>query len=382
MTREQLAISRFRALMDAAVDAIILIDCRGLILDCNHAGERMFGYSIDQIRGRNISMLMPEPFHQEHDGYLKRYLETREARIIGIGREVVARRADGVNFPIDLAVGEVLEAGEVIGFAGFIRDLTAAHRMAAALRAREAELQESRDRLMHAGRLGTLGEMAAGIAHEMNQPLTAIANYARASARLLQQTPPALEMLADTLGKIATQAERAGEVIQGLRGFMRGQSLPKQTLDLSQLLRDFEPLLGIESRGENLQVEVKSPDTPAWVKGDPVQLQQVILNLVRNSVDAMAEGGGHLIAIRLERHGREWWRLEVEDQGPGLDPAIAQELFHPFVTSKPQGVGLGLSICNTIIEDHGGGLSCTMSQPGQTIFQVVLPALRSETLHG
>jgi two-component system sensor kinase FixL len=371
--------SRFNALLDAAVDAIILIDPQGRITRFNLAAEKMFGYAEHEVAGHNVSMLMPEPYKSQHDGYLHRYFHTGERRIIGIGREVTAQRKDGSTFPIDLSVGEFLTAGQSDerrraddrgaehGFVGIIRDLTER-------KAQTREAETLRTRLTHVGRIGTLGEMVSGIAHEVNQPLTAISNYASACRRMAQAGTIGGEELTVTLEKIGAQAERAGQVIRGLRALVRRREEVRQTLDVNRLIRDVSKLVDFEIRqsGYGLLMNLHEP-LPA-ASGDPVQIQQVILNLIRNALDAMLEGArGDVIEIDTAAVDGAV-EIRVRDSGPGLSPAALERLFEPFFTTKPQGIGLGLSICKSIITAHGGQLTAEAAPGGGAQFRVRLPA--------
>ncbi len=223
-----------RALLDAAVDAIIVIDGKGSIETFNGSAERLFGYSAAEVLGRNVNILMPEPDHALHDGYLHRYCSTGVAHIIGIGREVKARRSDGSIFPASLSVGQV--EGQPPRFVGFVRDLSA--RVAA-----EREITQARDRLTHVARLSTMGEMAAGLAHEINQPLAAIATYAQACQCLIDngEAADAVE-IRDALMEIDRQALRAGEVIRRLRTFVANRAGAPRTVSCHRLLEDLEAL--------------------------------------------------------------------------------------------------------------------------------------------
>ena len=376
--------SRFNALLDAAVDAIILIDARGRVTRFNFAAERMFGYAEAEVVGRNVSMLMPEPYRSQHDGYLHRYETTSERRIIGIGREVEAQRKDGSTFPIDLSVGEYRTATGPSdlhrraedsqtehGYVGIIRDLTER-------KAQTREAEGLRARLTHVGRLGTLGEMVSGIAHEVNQPLTAISNYASACRRMVQAGTISGEELASTLEKIGAQAERAGQVIRGLRALVRRRDEVREPLDVNRLIRDVIKLVEFEVRqaGYRLVLELSEP-LPATI-GDPVQIQQVVLNLIRNGLDAMLErAGGDTIRVetRVEQGKVE---VRVTDSGPGIPRALEQRLFEPFFTTKPQGIGLGLSICKSIIGAHQGELTGETAPGGGALFRVRLPKVEDE----
>jgi len=388
----QTAEDRLSALLDAAVDAIVLIDPRGRISRFNRAAERLFGYAAAEVLGHNVSLLMPQPYHGEHDGYLERYSATGRPRIIGIGREVVAQRKDGSTFPIDLSVGEFRRPpserdpsadreGEH-GFVGILRDITARKAQEQRLRDAAEELRQAfgeaedlRARLTHAGRLGTLGEMVSGIAHEVNQPLTAIANYASACKRLLLSGRAQPEEIAEVLDKISTQAERAGQVIRGLRKLARREERASDRLDINQLAGEVARMVDFEFRNAGWQLRQSlAADLPP-VSGDGVQVQQVVLNLLRNAVEAMSEAASHGDTVDLRTQVRDGWvEITVDDCGPGIPPATAQRLFEPFFTTKPQGMGLGLSICQSIISAHGGELRHEPREGGGSRFRIRLPA--------
>jgi two-component system sensor kinase FixL len=375
-TPPTVAETRLGALLDAAVDAIILIDAAGLIRRFNLAAERMFGYAEDEVVGNNVSMLMPEPYRAQHDGYLHRYASTGERRIIGIGREVQAQRKDGTTFPIELSVGEFKATGELLpggehGFVGFIRDLTER-------KAQTREAEGLRARLTHVGRLGTLGEMVSGIAHEVNQPLTAIANYASACRRLVRSGRIDGEELAETLEKIGAQAERAGQVIRGLRALVRRRDEQREPLDLNRLIRDVIKLVDFEVRQAGYQIDLELEEPLPPTLGDAVQIQQVVLNLIRNGLDAMLEQArGDRIRIETGLHdGRV--EIRVTDSGPGLAPQAQQRLFEPFFTTKALGIGLGLSICKSIITAHRGELIGENDPAGGARFRVRLPKVGDE----
>jgi two-component system, LuxR family, sensor kinase FixL len=363
--------SRLNALLDAAVDAMILIDPRGRITRFNRAAQKIFGYAEAEVLGRNVSMLMPEPYRSEHDGYIGRYESTGERRIIGIGREVVAQRKDGSTFPIDLSVGEFRATGELLpdgqhGFVGILRDLTER-------KAQTREAEGLRSRLAHAGRLGTLGEMVSGIAHEVNQPLTAISNYASACRRMVQAGRITDTELTGTLDKISTQAERAGQVIRGLRALLRKRDETREAVDCNRLIRDVTRLVEFEVRQADFLLELDLTPAVPPVLADGIQIQQVVLNLIRNALDAMTERAtGHTVEVASAvRDG--FVEIRVADCGPGLTPEAAQRLFEPFFTTKQQGIGLGLSICKSIVNAHGGELTAASRVGGGAEFQVRLP---------
>ncbi len=491
----------YQALLDAAVDAVITIDQHGSIQLFNHAAERLFGYKEEELVGRNVNILMPNPYHREHDGYLARYLATREPHIIGTGREVTALRRDGSTFAADLAVGFV-KGSEPPRFVGFIRDITkrkdaqqalarseselhAAQAMAnlgnyvihsdggganyrsphfwriigveptddladesiafkqyldnvvvPADRARVAEAmntfdsgasafdityriarpdgsirqvhhiaqiarneagsilrhfgtlhditvrqqaeddaRQMQERLAHFGRISTMGEMAAGIAHEINQPLTAIATYAQACQRFLSQPHSDMADIRAGLEQIENQALRAGEVIRRLRSFVRNREVRREPLDPNQLLDDLLMLAQTDTRHHSVHIRLERGENLPQIQADPVQMQQVILNLVRNSIDAMLhmphDRREIVLSTRLNVEGEV--EFNVCDHGAGLDESAKAELFNPFFTTKPTGTGLGLAISQSIVRSHGGKLWYRPNAQGGACFCFSLP---------
>ena len=364
--------AEFQALLDAAVDAIVVIDEAGTIITFNRAAERMFGYAAADVLGNNVSVLMDEPYRSEHDQYVSRYAETGEAHIIGKGREVEARRANGEIFPVSLAVGEALDGGNR-RFVGIIRDLS--EQRAAEQSARALELK-----LAHVGRFNLMGEMAAGIAHEINQPLSAIATYAQAGKRILQRGNPDIAMLGDICSKIDDQARRAGQVIENLRKFIRKQDIDTQSLDVNRVVDDVLELIEVDAHSEGIPVRVRASDGLPNVRADAVQLQQVLLNLTRNSVDAMrgALGRERGIIIATERGAAGGVRISVTDHGHGVSAQLGDNIFHPFVTTKRDGLGVGLAISKTIVHSYGGTLNYSENPAGGAVFTVELPAAQEQ----
>lgn len=362
--------TRLGALLDAAVDAIILIDAGGRVTRFNLAAERMFGYDEAEVVGNNVSMLMPEPYRTQHDGYIHCYASTGKRRIIGIGREVQAQRKDGTTFPIDLSVGE-FGTGTDHGFVGILRDLTER-------KAQTREAEGLRARLTHVGRLGTLGEMVSGIAHEVNQPLTAISTYAAACRRMVQAGTIGGEELAGTLDKIGAQAERAGQVIRGLRALVRRRDEQREPLDVNRLIRDVIKLVDFEVRQAGYRLVLDLADALPATMGDAVQIQQVVLNLIRNGLDAMLERASDDILVVETAFADGMIEIRVIDSGPGLPEASRERLFEPFFTTKAQGIGLGLSICKSIIAAHRGELAGETALGGGARFRVRLPQVGDE----
>lgn len=350
-----------QSILDTVSDALVVIDRAGIVHSFSPAAERMFGFTAEEVVGRNVSLLMPPSQASGHDGHMQRYVATRERRIIGIGRVLVGQRKDGSSFPMELRVGEVEVPGSHL-FTGFMRDLTERQD-------RERRLNELQAELIHVSRLSELGQMVSALAHEVNQPLTAMTNYISGIRRLLAGAE--LSPLARAVDKVAEQAERASGIVQSLRGLVRKESRPRQTEDLETMIQETSALALIgTSRLVNLELRIGADATHAVV--DKVQIQQVLLNLMRNAVEAMAGSPRRRLTIATARRGD---RIEVRiaDTGPGLSPEVAARLFMPFVTTKAEGLGVGLSICRTIVEAHGGRLVADSPAGGGAAFRFTLP---------
>ena len=356
----------FRAVVEAALDAIIVIDRSGAIRSVNQATKRIFGYSAAELAGRNVRMLMPEPHRGEHDSYLANYLRTGEKKIIGIGREVAGRRKDGTIFPMDLSVSEAKVEGEAI-FVGIIRDIS--ERKAA-----ERRIQDLQAELLHASRLSVMGQMASTMAHELNQPLTAVMNYLEAARHLLESDPQSAERVGGLMSRAVAQAERAGDVIRQLRQFVPKGETDRRAESLNKLVEEALALALVGARHSGVRVTLDLDRNLSPVLVDGVQIQQVVLNLVRNAVEAMeaVERRELTIATRAMADDKVV-EVTIVDSGPGIAPEVADRLFQPFVTTKKTGMGLGLSICREIVEAHHGHLSLAPSPSGGTAFRLTLP---------
>jgi two-component system, LuxR family, sensor kinase FixL len=489
----------FQAVLDAAVDAVVLFDHEGRIDLLNHAGERMFGYNEEDVIGLKVNILLPEPYRSQHDDYLRQYIEAGEPRIVGIGRELLAKRRDGSEFSAELAIGRV-QGTDPPRFVGFIRDITVRRNAEEALRRSEAQLtiaqeianlgnyvvhfdgkfedywsphlyrvlgrrygeryigvyeylqpmvhatdrerwqhmrdelaagarsadieyrithpdgslryvhhiaqttraadgralrqvgtlhditdrrraedeaRQMQDRIAHFGRISTMGEMAAGIAHEVNQPLTAIATFAQACQRLIANGSIEQADINDALEQISAQALRAGEVIRRLRGFVKNREVRREPVEANRLLEDVQTLAQTDAHHHGVRFRLESCAQTSHVKADAVQIQQVILNLVRNSIDAMQEIPESLreIVLRAQIDAEGDVEFMVADRGTGLDAAAMAELFNPFFSTKPGGTGLGLSISRSIVRAHGGKLWCSANPGGGARFFFTLPAV-------
>lgn len=483
------------ALMEAAVDAIVVIDHRGCIEAVNDAACRTFGYGSGELLGRNVSVLMAQPDRSRHDDYMTRHQETGHASIIGIGREVVAQRNDGSRFPVWLSVGRVPESTPP-RFVGLMRDISAEREANAALKmqrdraraylelhdsilleldaehrireintrgaerlggtvaclvgrdwldfmrddserdwarllleeaprsgaARERELEciggdgeprrilwrcialrnpdgspagwlcsgadvsarvqaerqalFAQERLTQVARLATVGEMATGVAHEINQPLTAITTYARACERYLALPRPDLAEATEALREITAEGLRAGEIIRRLRQMVRLDVPDTRTrVGVNGLIDELKSLLESDARAHDVRLRFElSPDLPPIV-GNGLHLQQVMLNLVRNGFEALGDRpiGDRQLTVSTVTDGDEGIEIRVDDNGPGIDPAITTTLFEPFSTTKQTGTGLGLAMSRTIVQSHGGTITTRPLQPRGTRFVVRLP---------
>jgi two-component system sensor kinase FixL len=357
-----------RSVLDTVPDAIIVIDETGLIQSFSSAAEKQFGCTADEIIGQNVKVLMPQPYREGHDGYLNHYLTTGEKRIIGIGRIVVGERKDGSTFPMELAVGEMRSGGERF-FTGFVRDLTERQDT-------QTRMQELQAELMHISRLTALGEMASTLAHELNQPLSAIANYLSGGRRLLERATPDTVRAAEAMEKAADQALRAGQIIRRLRDFVsRGES-DREVESLSKLVEEASALALIGAKELGVRVSYGFDKRVDLVLADKVQIQQVILNLIRNAIDAMMTSPVRALKITTEAADRDGLaRVSVTDTGPGLSPEVAERLFQPFVTTKAEGMGVGLSISRTIVEAHGGRIWVDTNPNGGATFHFTLQRL-------
>jgi len=364
-----------QAILETSPDGLITIDATGTIQSFNPAAERMFGYNAAEVNGRNVSCLMPSPYREEHDAYLERFLRTGEKRIIGIGREVLGQRKDGTIFPLELAVGEVQAAGRQF-FAGFVKDVSARQQS-------EQRLRELQAELIHVSRLSAMGEMASALAHELNQPLTAIINYAQTARGLAERRPgEGAGDLVSLLEKTVQQASRAGQIIRRLRQFIAKGETERALEDINTVVEEASALALIGTGGKGIAARRVLEKGLPPVLLDRIQIHQVITNLIRNGVDALDSVERREIIISTRRAGDDSIEIRVADTGPGLAPAVADRLFQPFVTTKPGGLGIGLSICRSIVDAHGGRLWASDNPGGGMIFHVRLPTAEASGERG
>lgn len=366
--------SHLQSILATIPEAMIVIDPAGTMRAFSTAAIRLFGYSAAEAIGRNVNMLMPSPYRDEHDRYLERYRTTGERRIIGIGRIVVGKRKDGSTFPMELSVGET-QTGRERFFTGFVRDLTER-------RDQERRLQELQSELVHVSRLTAMGEMASSLAHELNQPLSAIASYMQGSVTLLEAEAPDRARLRSALTDAGEQALRAGEIIKRLREFVAKGETEHSLEEPARLMEEASALALVGVKDRNVRVDLHFARQIGKVIVDKIQIQQVALNLIRNALEAMEPcETRHLeIAVRAGRDGMAVF--SVSDTGPGVAPEMAERLFQPFVSTKGHGLGVGLSICRTIIEAHGGRIWAERGPGGGAVFSFTLPVADEGAANG
>src|SRR5262249_1896172 len=374
MTRDALAReAHLQSILDTVPEAMIVIDERGIMRSFSSAAERLFGYGEDEALGQNVKILMPAPYRENHDGYLQRYIHTGERHIIGIGRVVVGRRKDGSTFPMELAVGE-MNSGNRRFFTGFIRDLTERQKT-------EARLQELQSELVHISRLTAMGEMASTLAHELNQPLSAIANYLKGSRRLLEgNSDERSNMMRDAMDKAAEQALRAGQIIRRLRDFVAGGESERRVESLKKLVEEASALALVGAKDQGVRVRFMFDPAVELVLADKVQIQQVLLNLLRNAIEAMETSATRELTVSAAAAEEDMVTLSVADTGSGIPAEMMPQLFQPFVTTKRHGMGVGLSISRTIVEAHGGRIWADNNPDGGTTFRFTLRAVSKEEI--
>ena len=358
---------KLRRVIDSALDGMIVIDSHGTVLLYNAACERLFGYSAEEVLGNNVRLLMTRPDRKNHDTYIENYLRTGTARIIGIGRDVTGRRKDGSTVPIRLAVGELRDHDGTLLFIGTLHDLTEA------LRARE-RIEELQSELMQVARASAVGEMGTALAHELTQPLSAVAGFVESSAALLDQGGAAIPAkVREYMDQAVAQTLRAGAVIRLLREFTGRGDSERSVEDINAVVEEICKLATLGSATDRIELELNLAAALPPVLIDHVQIQQVVLNLVRNSIDALNDCEIRTITVATASSG-DMVEVAVSDNGPGLPSEVRDRVFEPFVSTKPDGIGIGLSICRTIVEAHGGRIALDSSTKHGTGFRFSVPA--------
>ena len=354
------------ALIDTVPDAMVVIDEEGSILTFSIGAEHMFGYAEAEVIGQNVSLLMAQPDRDQHTGYIEHYLDTGRAQIIGASRVTTARHPDGHSFPINLAVGE-LKRGSQRGFVGFMRDLTES-------RQTERELLTLQAELAHVSRISSMGSLATSLAHELNQPLTAVVNYSNSARDLLDDPTSAnLDLAREAMDECAREAIRAGQIVHRLRDFIASGETERQIASLRRIIQEGAALALINGDGRGVDFETEFSASSDKVLADSVQIQQVVVNLLRNALEAMSDATRKQLRIIVRDGPQGLIEVAIADSGPGLTKSVAERLFRPFNSTKAQGMGLGLSICHTIITAHGGNIWAEPSKLGGAAFHFTLP---------
>ena len=362
--------AHLQSILATVPEGMVVIDANGIIQSFSKTAERLFGYNETEVIGRNVNILVPEPDRSRHDGYIRRYQATREARIIGKGRVVTGERKDGSIFPMELAIGE-MKSGDRVFYTGFINDLTERQDTLTRLRELQSEL-------VHVSRLTAMGEMASTLAHELNQPLAAISNYMNGARRLLASSKaPVMPKALEGLDKAAEQALRAGQIIRHLRNFVVRGETEKKVESISKLIDEASALALVGARQQGVVTRFRIDQDIPPVVVDRVQIQQVLVNLLRNAIDSMQGSERRELLVEATTSG-PMVAIAVADTGPGISPDIADRLFQPFVTTKRNGMGVGLSISRTIAEAHGGRLDIAESMLGGATFRLLLPKAEGE----
>jgi len=357
--------ARLRAILDTVPEAIVIIDEMGLIESFSPVASRLFGYAPAAVIGKNVKILMPSPYRDQHDGHLSHYRRDGEKRVIGKGRIVVGQRRDGSTFPMELAIGEVLGGGRRL-FAGFMRDITE----------RQHHLHELQTELLHVSRLSAMGQMTAAIAHELNQPLTAVTNYVKAAKRTLASmgiAPAQVARAQELMEKAANQTLRAGGIIRNLRDFVEKREGDRATENLNKVVEEAVALGFVGAADRNVKLCLDLDASLPSVTIDKIQIQQVLINLIRNSLEAMAATQQKELTLSTGSDEPGFARVTVADTGPGLAPDVSLRLFQPFVTTKEKGMGIGLTICQSIVDAHGGRIWARRDVRAGAAFCVRLP---------
>lgn len=346
------------SLVEATQDAVIIIDHQGRIELFNPAAERIFGYPREEIVGQNIRQLMPEPYASEHQDYLNRYERTRERRAIGRIRTIAAQRKNGQVFPVELSITEI-RSGNEMRYGAFIRDIS-----------EKVRLQEQ---LVERERLAAIGTTAATFAHEVGNPLNSMFMLAQLLERRLRRQYDAVdETVLTPLHNLMSEMQRLLALLEEFRSLARRQQLQVKPVSLSLLIADLCTVEAPYHAAHNIKVAHEiSPDLPL-IEADVEKLKQVLLNLCKNAVEAMPQGG--TLTLRAHNSGGRI-RLEVRDTGTGIPAGL--DIFEPFTTTKAQGTGLGLTIVRQIVAAHKGMLNYS-SMPGQgSTFTIDLPFIQS-----
>jgi two-component system sensor kinase FixL len=352
ITERREAEERLRLVVEMSPSALLMVNAHGRIALVNRQAEIVFGYAREEMVGMDVDALVPGRHGERHAGLRSAFVASATARVMGTEPELSALRKDGSEVPVDIALAPIHgDPGSAVLVS--ITDITERKRAD-----RESALQ--RDELAHLSRVVLLAELSGSLAHELNQPLTAILSNAQAALRFLTHAPPNLDEVRDSLTNIVENDKRAGEVIRRLRAMLRKDRADHRRLDMNDVVLDVLRIIRSDLLNRNVDVILDlQPDLPP-IEGDRVQLQQVLLNLVMNGTDAMANvGSGREITLRTHAHDAAGVQVSVADVGSGIPDEDLERIFAPFVTSKTSGIGLGLAVCVSIIHTHRGTIWAT-----------------------
>jgi len=360
---------RFRDVVEAVPSAILLVDGKGIITLANARAETVFGYQRAVLVAKPIEMLIPERFREPHAVLREAYAGDPQARAMGAGRDLVARRKDGGEFPVEASLSPMSTKEGLFVLVSII-DISVRRKL-------EREAARQRDELAHLSRVAMLGELSGSLAHELNQPLTAILSNAQAAQRFLAQSPPRVDKLAEILADIVKCDHRAEAVIQRLRSLLRKEESQRHPLDVNDVVAESMRLMRSDLLSRQVAVDLDLADALPPVSGDRNQLQQVLLNFVINGCDAMeGQEADRRVIIRTQATASGDVEVSVADRGAGIPAANLERIFEPFVTTKASGLGLGLAICRSIAEAHGGRLWATNNADCGATLHCELPARR------
>jgi PAS domain S-box-containing protein len=355
---------KLRLILETALDAVVVMTSDGIVADWNDRAVYIFGWPRDEAVGRTMAdLIIPERYREAHRNGLQRYLRTRQGDALGRRIELSGIKKNGEEFPVELSISAVQD-GERILFVGCLRDMTEHH----ALRLARTEVARVTQRM-------AMDEMTASIVHEIKQPLAAIAVNANAGLRWLTRTAPNLDEVRDALNLVVTDTNRVNEVIDGIRSVFKKENQTKARQDVNKLIREVLTLVGSDTEAQHIAVRTQLSDGLREVPANLVQLRQVIVNLITNAIDAMSTvvDRPRVLRLKTEAHEPSYLLITVEDSGVGIDPESMNRIFDPFFTTKSHGMGMGLSICRSIVENHGGRLSVSLGPSHGSIFQVFLP---------
>jgi PAS domain S-box-containing protein len=358
--------SRFQQVVEAAPTAMLMANRDGRVVLANHKAQEVFGMDRQRLANADLQTLLPPPAEADNPGDpLARFLDDGGV-FSAPGLPGMARRQDGSDFPVELAASRVRIADEPFMLVS-VTDISERKRM-------ERESAMRRDELLHLSRVALLAELSGSLAHELNQPLTAILSNAQAGLRFLALSPPDLDEVSQSLVNVVENDKRAGEVIRRLRAMLRKEPADYRELDVNEVVQDVLRIIRSDLLNRNIELVLDLGTDLPTVDGDRVQLQQVLMNLLVNGADAMqGMAKGRKLVVQTRRHERDEAMIAVSDVGPGIPEGDLERIFSPFVTSKTDGLGLGLAICTTIIQSHGGKLWASNNPDGGATLRISLP---------